>query len=192
MGARPVAPASPRTPLLARLKVGTKLMLLVLLPVCVLLGFTTVTAVADWRAASQLQSFQTATRLSLAAARLADRLADERAAAVLLRIRQAGPDRARLAAAQRAADQALHEVAAEAAGWDGAGDLAARLGTAGQRLVDLRLRAAAGSLPVQRIPNLYGTIVGSLISAVGDLVAARPTQASGRAADAYVDILQAV
>jgi hypothetical protein len=54
MGARPVAPASPRTPLLARLKVGTKLMLLVLLPVCVLLGFTTVTAVADWRAASQL------------------------------------------------------------------------------------------------------------------------------------------
>jgi len=192
MGARPVAPATPRTPLLARLKVGTKLMLLVLLPVCVLLGFTTVTAVADWRAASQLQSFQTATRLSLAAARLADRLADERTAAVLLRMRQAGPDRARLAAAQRAADQALHEVVADAAAWDGAGDLAARLGTAGQRLVDLRLRAAAGSLPVQRIPNLYGTIVGSLISAVGDLVAARPTQASGRAADAYVDILQAV
>ena len=94
MGAPPVAPASPRTPLLARLKVGTKLMLLVLLPVCVLLGFTTVTAVADWRAASQLQSFQTATRLSLAAARFADRLADERAAAVLLRIRQAEIGRA--------------------------------------------------------------------------------------------------
>src|SRR6185437_7390715 len=118
MGARPVAPASPRTPLLARLKVGTKLMLLVLLPVCVLLGFTTVTAVADWRAASQLQSFQTAARLSLAAGRLAD----ERTAAVLLRMRQAGPDRARLAAAQRAADQALHEVVADAAAWDGAGD----------------------------------------------------------------------
>jgi len=35
---------------LARLKVGTKLMLLVLLPVCVLLGFTGFTALADWHA----------------------------------------------------------------------------------------------------------------------------------------------
>ena len=53
--------AMARTPLLARLKVGTKLMLLVLLPVGVLLGFTSVTALADWRAASQLQDFRTAT-----------------------------------------------------------------------------------------------------------------------------------
>jgi Nitrate and nitrite sensing len=188
----PLPPDSPRAPLLARLKVGTKLMLLVLLPVCVLLAFTTVTVVADWQAASELRNFQAATRLSFATARLADRLADERAAALLLRIGQAGPDGAQLAVAQRAVDQALHEAAAEAAGWDGAGDLTARLGAAGRRLGNLRLQAAAGSLPAQRIPDLYGMIVGSLISDAGSLVAGRPTQASGRAADAYVAILQAV
>ncbi len=48
----PQAPARARIPLLARLKVGTKLMLLVLVPVCALLGFTILTAVADWRAPS--------------------------------------------------------------------------------------------------------------------------------------------
>ena len=80
------APAGARTPLLARLKVGTKLMLLVLLPVCVLLGFTTVTAVADWRAANELQNFRAETRLSFATAALADQLAAERTAAVLLRL----------------------------------------------------------------------------------------------------------
>ena len=56
---------------LARLKVGTKLMLLVLLPVCVLLGFTGFTALADWHAASQLQDFRAATRLSFATAAIA-------------------------------------------------------------------------------------------------------------------------
>ena len=43
----PRTPASARTPLLARLKVGTKLMLLVMLPVCVLLIYTGLTAAAD-------------------------------------------------------------------------------------------------------------------------------------------------
>ena len=188
----PLTPARPRIPLLARLKVGTKLMLLVLLPVCVLLGFTAVTVVADWQAASELQEFQTATRLSFATARLADRLADERAAAVLLRLpqRSADQDPAQLATAQRAVDEALHQVKVQAAGWDGAGDLAARLGAADRQLRYLRLQAE--SLPVQGIPDRYGTIVGNLVSAVGDLLAGRPTRASGRATDAYVAILQAV
>ena len=47
-GSGPVPGQRSRTPLLARLRVGTKLMLLVLLPLGVLLGFTTLTAVADW------------------------------------------------------------------------------------------------------------------------------------------------
>jgi CheY-like chemotaxis protein len=53
---------------------------LVLLPVCVLLGFTGLTALADWHAASQLQDFRAATRLSFATAGVAGQLATERTA----------------------------------------------------------------------------------------------------------------
>src|SRR6266576_2312985 len=105
---RKPAPGGTLTPPLARLKVGTKLMLLVLLPVCVLLGFTSLTALADWRAASQLQDFRTATRLSFSTARVADRLAAERTAAALLRLRPGAQAEAALSAAQRDVDQALH------------------------------------------------------------------------------------
>jgi PAS domain S-box-containing protein len=182
-------------PLLARLKVGTKLMLLVLLPVCVLLGFTSVAAVADWRFTDTLRSFQAATRLSFATATLADRIAAERTAAVLLFLPagQPGPRAAAgLAAAQREVNQALRQAERDAAGRDGTGDVAGRLGAVRRQLAAVRTGVAAGSLPVQQVPGSYGVIVNGLMNATGDLVAGRPTQASGRAADAYLAILQAV
>src|SRR5436190_19818713 len=80
-------PDRARIPLLARLKVGTKLMLLVLLPVGVLLGFTTMTAIADWRAADQLAAERTATPLPFATAAAAGQLAAERTAAATLPLR---------------------------------------------------------------------------------------------------------
>src|SRR5207237_6945160 len=104
------AAASTRTAVLARLKVGTKLMLLVLLPVCVLLAFTSVTAVGDWRAARELGTFQTATQLSVATAGLADKLAAERTAAVLARLRPGGPASAGLALRQRDTDRAPRQA----------------------------------------------------------------------------------
>src|SRR5436309_14785516 len=76
---------------LARLKVGTKLMLLVLLPVCVLLGFTGFTALAAWHAASQLQDFRAVTRLSFATAGVADQLSPERPPPAQLRVRPGAP-----------------------------------------------------------------------------------------------------
>ncbi|HYX62441.1 MAG TPA: hypothetical protein VE888_25875, partial [Streptosporangiaceae bacterium] len=93
---------------LARLKVGTKLMLLVLLPVCVLLGFTGFTALADWHAASQLQDFRAATRLSFATAGVAGQLATERTAAAMARLRPGAQAQAGLGAAQRDVNQAYH------------------------------------------------------------------------------------
>ena len=101
-------PGGTRTPPLARLKVGTKLMLLVLLPVCVLLGFTGLTALADWHAASQLQNFRAATRLSFATAGVAGQLATERTAAAMVRLRPGEQAQAGLGAAQRDVNQALH------------------------------------------------------------------------------------
>ncbi len=178
--------------LLAQLKVGTKLMLLVLLPVCVLLGFTTVNAVADWRFANVLGSYQTATQMSFATAALADQLAAERTAAVLQAVRPGTQNQDGLASAQQSVNKTLQQAENSAAGWHGTIDVAGRLDAASRQLGALRLQVSAGSLSAQEISDSYSVIVNDLINTVGDLIAGRPSQASGRAADAYLAILQAV
>ena len=75
------AAARPRRPLLGRLGVGAKLMLLVLLPVGVLLGFTIAESADNWRTALSLRDFQNATEQSFAATDVAAALAEERTAA---------------------------------------------------------------------------------------------------------------
>jgi signal transduction histidine kinase len=177
---------------LARLKVGTKLMLLVLLPVCVLLGFTGFTALADWHAASQLQAFQAATRLSFATAGVADQLATERTAAAMVRLRPGAQAQAGLGAAQRDVNQALHQAQDSAADWHGSVDVAARLAVARKQLTALRLRAAGGSLSVPDISTSYGTRVNDLIGTVGNLIEDRPPQSSGQTPGAYLAMLQAI
>src|ERR1700757_195438 len=115
---------------LVRLKVGTKLMLLVLLPVCVLLGFTTATAVSDWHSANELRSFQSATQMSFATASLAGQLAEERTAAELLTLRSGAEDQSGLASAERGVNRALSEAESSAAGGHGTVDVAGRLDAA--------------------------------------------------------------
>ena len=178
--------------LLAQLKVGTKLMLLVLLPVCVLLGFASVNVLADWRFANELGSYQTATQMSFATAALADQLAAERTAAVLQAVRPSAQNEAGLASAQQDVDKALHQAEDRAAGWSGTIDVAGRLEAASRQLGALRLQVSAGSLSAEEISDSYSVITNNLLSTVGGLIAGRPTQASGRAADAYLAILQAV
>jgi signal transduction histidine kinase len=177
---------------LARLKVGTKLMLLVLLPVCVLLGFTGFTALADWHAASQLQDFRAATRLSFATAGVAGQLATERTAAAMVRLRPGAQAQAGLGAAQRDVNQALHQAQDRAADWHGSVDVAGRLAVARKQLAALRLRAAGGSLSVPDISTSYGTRVNDLIGTVGDLIEDQPPQSSGQTPDAYLAMLQAI
>ena len=177
---------------LARLKVGTKLMLLVLLPVCVLLGFTGFTALADWHAASQLQDFRAATRLSFATAGVAGQLATERTAAAMVRLRPGAQAQAGLGAAQRDVNQALHHAQDSAADWHGSVDVAGRLALARKQLAALRLRAAGGSLSVPDISASYGTRVNDLIGTVGDLIEHQPPQSSGQTPDAYLAMLQAI
>jgi PAS domain S-box-containing protein len=185
-------PDSARAPLLARLKVGTKLMLLVLLPVCVLLGFTGLNAAGNWRAATGLRDYYAATQLSLAVTGVADQLADERAAAVLLRLRPSPQAAAALAAEQRRVNQALHQAENDAMGWTGAADVPGQLEAASRQLAALRLEVAAGLLSVQQIPQGYGTTVSSLVTTAGDLIAEPPTRDLGPPAGAYMAIVQAV
>ena len=181
-----------RIPLLARLKVGTKLMLLVLLPVGVLVGFTGVTAWADWRAASQLQDFRTATKLSFTTAGVADKLAVERTAAAALRLRSGTQSQAGLDAAQRGVNQALSRGRGSAMDWNGTVDVAGRLAEASRRLTAVRLQVGSGSLSVPDISMSYGMIVNDLIDTVGELVEDRPLRTTGPAADAYLAILPAI
>jgi PAS domain S-box-containing protein len=178
--------------LLAQLNVGTKLMLLVLLPVCVLLGVTSVNAVADWRFANVLGSYQTATQMSFATAALANQLATERTAAVLEAVRPGTRDQDGLASAQHDVNNALHQAEDSAAGWHGTIDVAGRLNATSRQLGALRLQVSAGSLSVEDISASYSVITNDLINTVGDLIAGPPSQASGQAADAYLAILQAV
>ena len=188
LGAVSKAPAR----LLAQLKVGTKLMLLVLLPVCVLLGFTSVNAVSDWRFANELGSYQTATEMSFSTAALADRLAGERTAAVLEAVHPGTRDQDGLASAQHDVNNALRQATGSAADWHGMIDVAGRLNAASRQLGALRLQVSAGSLSAEEISDSYSVITNDLVNTVGDLIAGRPTQDSGRAADAYLAILQAV
>ena len=157
--------------LLAQLKVGTKLMLLVLLPVCVLLGFTTVNAVADWRFANVLGTYQTATQMSFATAALADQLAAERTAAVLQAVRPSTQNQAGWPRRSMNVNNALHRAEASAAGWHGTIDVAGRLDAASRQLGALRLQVSAGSLSAQEISDSYSVIINDLINTVGDLIA---------------------
>jgi len=185
-------PDSARIPLLARLKVGTKLMLLVLLPVGVLLGFTTTSAVEDFSAAGQQQDFRAATQLSFGTAAVADQLAGERTAAAMLRLRPGEQARVALRTAQRDVDQALSRARASAAGRPGSADAAGHLVTVRRQLVSLRLQVAGDTLSVLDISSSYSAIVAGLISTSGALIQDKPLQSSGRAADAYLAILQVV
>ena len=187
----PPATASQRPPLLARLRVGTKLMLLVLLPVGVLVGFMTITAVNDWDAASDLQAFQASTRQAFALAGVVDQLARERTAAVLLRLQPSPAHRAGLAAAQRGVDQELRRAGQQAGGGTGMVNVAG-LSAAARRLGALRQQTAAGSLSTTQISQGYDVINTDLIGADGDLLEGAPTQDSGQAADAYLAMVQAI
>jgi PAS domain S-box-containing protein len=167
-------------------------MLLVLLPVGVLVGFMTITAINDWDAAADLQRFQTATRQSFALTGVAQELAAERTAAVLLRLQPTPAHQAGLAAARRGVDRALAQAGRQARQGTGMVNLAGRISAAQRQLGALRQQTAAGSLGAPQIAQGYDVIVTNLISGAGELLEGAPTEDSGQAADAYLAIVQAV
>jgi PAS domain S-box-containing protein len=174
------------------MRVGTKLLLLVLLPACSLLAFASVIAIDHWREADRLREFRSATRLSFASAGAAEALANERTVTTLRRLGVRSVDRRQIAAAQRAVDDALRRAARQPPGERVPVDLAGRLEPTRRRLDALRLRAAAGSLGLQEVVEDYGVIARGLFGIVRDLDSGRPSRATGRAADAYVALVQAV
>jgi PAS domain S-box-containing protein len=180
-----------RVGVLARMRVGTKLLVLVLFPACALVAFASITAVGDWRAADRLAEFRSAARLSFASADAAGAVADERTAVALDRLGARFVDRRQIAAEQRAVDASLRRATPSPA-LEAPVDVAGRLRTARRRLAAARSRAAAGSLNPNELVEEYGVIVRGLSGIVRDLDSARPSRATGRAADAYVSSVLAV
>ena len=185
-------PPRPRRSLFGRLGVGAKLMLLVLLPVGVLLGFTIIGSVDDWRTALSLGNFQNATEQSFAATDVTAALAEERTAAALTILRPGGPSLQRLAAAQASVDAALKEGTEKAGAWVGPVDLGGRLDAARRQLNAARVELTSGSLTVPETADAYGSIVRDLIRTVRQLDAAAPTRPSARASQAYMAIVEAI
>jgi PAS domain S-box-containing protein len=173
------------------MRVGTKLLVLVLLPACALVAFATVAAIGDWRAADRLREFRGATRLSFSSAGAAGALADERTAVTLDRLGVRSFDRRQIAAAQRAVDAALRPPTPRSAEHSPV-DVAGRLRTARRRLAAVRSQAATGSSNPNELVEEYGVIARGLSGIVRDLDSARPSRSTGRAADAYVSLVQAV
>ena len=174
------------------MRVGTKLTLLVVIPTCGLVVFASLSAIDHWREADRLREFRTDTRLSFAVGDAVQALGEERTAATLSRIGVRSVDRQRIAEAERAIDGALRRAAAQAPGEHAPVDVAGRLQTARRQLDALRLQAASGSLGANEIVEEYGVIARGLIGIVRDLDSGRPSRDTGRAADAYVALVQAV
>ncbi|MFE9766359.1 nitrate- and nitrite sensing domain-containing protein [Streptomyces sp. NPDC005808] len=185
--------AGARPPLLARLRVGTKLMLLVLLPVAALLVFTVVSALARWNEARTIRDFRASTEVSFATAGLQEAVARERLAEVLA---EAAPQRTDAAAerdaARRATDHALTAAENAASGHEGPGDVSGVLGSLENQLHAVRVEAGNSSLSAARIEQKYADVVTSLLDTVRRLDSSRPTRASGRAGEAYLAVLGAV
>ncbi|MDA0166857.1 PAS domain S-box protein [Solirubrobacter ginsenosidimutans] len=191
---RPPVRDGEHLPLLARLRVGTKLMLLALLPVGVLAAASVTAAVGAWRAADDLRDFQAETRASFAAGDLARALSDERAAIMLARLGPNSAADAAVGSAQRQTDIELRRAAERAASASVHVDAAGRVAAIRRQLQAPRLQAAAGRTGEATIADSYGSIVRDVLDLVRDLDSGRrrPTASVRYPADAYVAIQGAI
>ncbi|XUL87380.1 nitrate- and nitrite sensing domain-containing protein [Streptomyces galilaeus] len=189
---RPRPTATLRIPFLARLRVGRKLMLLVLLPVTGMMAFTAFGAVSQWRDAQTLRDFRTATELSFRTTALTDVLARERIAAVKARLRPGPATLKERTGAQHTTDGALHAALLDTAGWTGPLDVPGRLDARSRQLRALRLQTGTGSLTAPQLAGQYDSIEHDLLELAATLESGRPTRTSGQAADAHIALLNAI
>jgi PAS domain S-box-containing protein len=189
---RPRSPAALRIRFLARLRVGRKLMLLVLLPVTGMMAFTAFGAVSQWHDAQNLRDFRTATELSFRTTALTDALARERIAAVKARLRPGPATPQERSTAQHATDGALNAALLGTAGWTGPPDVPGRLDARSRQLRALRLQTRTGSLTAPQLAGQYDTIENDLLELAATLESGRPTRRSGQDADAHVALLNAI
>lgn len=178
-------------PFLSRLRVGPKLMLLVLLPVTVLLTVTALAAVTRWEEARTLRDFDTAIRVSFTSSKVSEAVARERIAAVKVRLRPTESTTRERSAAQGVTDDALRRAFGQALDRPGS-DVAGVLDSVRRQLHALRVETGTASLDAPTVARRYEAIENVLLDTVADLESGRPTRAAGRAADAHIALLRAI
>ncbi len=175
-----------------RMRVGTKLLLLALLPVCCVAALVVVSVVSDLRTAHQLSSYRGRARLSFALAPLTDDLAHERRAAALVRLDPGPAQHPQLVAYERATTQAFEQARARAVRVAAPVDVVGGLDAARRQRQALGLQLAAGSLAPEQAIAGYSLIIQNVLGLAAALDGGAPTPASAGAAAAYGPILQAI
>jgi PAS domain S-box-containing protein len=174
------------------MRVGTKLLLLALLPVCCVFALVVVSAVSDYRTADRLSHYRAEARLSFALAPLAIDLAHERRAAVLVRLDPSAAANAQLAAYERKTTRAFGQARERAVHVAAPVDVVGALDAARRQRQALVLQLDAGSLgPAEAIAG-YSVITQNVLNLAATLDGGAPSPASSRAAAAYGPILQAI
>nr|WP_308800865.1 PAS domain S-box protein [Streptomyces polyasparticus] len=167
---------------------GTKLLLLALLPVGVLLTLTIVSAAGQWREAARLRAFDRSAQVSFAAGALADAIAQERLASMLDELRP-GPDAEQnLADARRATTAALKEAGRRA---DEEGRFGDRMDEIGRDLAELRRGHDNESVTVEHVAARFGAVVLDVVELVVAVEAREPSAFSRSVADAHLSMIQA-
>jgi PAS domain S-box-containing protein len=174
------------------MRVGTKLLLLAMLPVCSVFALVVVSAVSDYRTASRLSSYRAKARLSFALAPLAIDLAHERRAAVLARLEPGAAANAQLIAFERATTRGFEQARAIALHVAAPVDVVGALDAARRQRQALVLQLEAGSLDPRQAIAGYSLITQNVLNLVASLDAGAPSPTSARAAAAYGPMLQAI
>ena len=167
---------------------GPKLLLMALVPAGCLLVLTALSGLSDIRAAHRLSDLRRTTGLSFAAADIADDLARERLAFVLVSADPGPPRTAQLAAAKRATTRALQVAAQQARATHIAVDAAGQLDAARRQRAALLSKVATGSLTKPEIAAEYSSLISAMLDTVRALELNGGTFASARAADAYISV----
>ena len=175
-----------------RMRVGTKLLLLAMLPVCCVVALVVVSAVSDYRAANRLSSYRAQARLSFALAPLADDLAHERRDAALVHLDPSAVPQGQLSAYERATTRAFAQARARAVHVASPVDVVGSLDAARRQREALVLQLDAGSLTTDEAIAGYSAITQSVLNLVAALDADAPSPASSRAATAYGAIRQTI
>jgi signal transduction histidine kinase/HAMP domain-containing protein len=176
----------PAFPRLGRLRVGTRLLLLLLVPTGALLA---ITSVANWRDLQQvreIERYQQLAATSSSVADLSDELARERAVTIRARRTPTASLKRGRTAQQKAVDTALASISRTESRTLSA-DVDGTLSAVDRQLFSLRLRADALSVPA--LQEGYGQAIDVLASLRRALSAPSPTQAITTAAiaDAAID-----
>ena len=175
-----------------RMPVGTKLLLLAMLPVCCVVALAVVSAVSDYRTARRLNSYRAQARLSFALAPLADDLAHERRDAVLVHLDPSAALDAQLRAYKRGTTRDFEQARTRAVRVASPVDVVGGLDAARRQREALVLELDAGSLTTDEAIARYSAIAQNMLNLMAALDAGAPSPASSRAAAAYGPIRQTI